>query len=325
MRAVTVHQLGDLDSIAVEDRPTPTAGPHDVVISIKAAPVNYVDIVTMRGEYQFVPVLPYVPGKGPAGVVSAVGSSVADMTIGDRVLAMAEYGGYAEAVAVERQSVFRLPDSISFEQAAAMSVAYDTAWIALRDRARIAPGDSVLVLGATGAVGQAALQLARVMGASLLLAGVSGSNRVVANADGVVDTSGTNPRDSIREQVRACTGGVGVDIVVDMLGGDAFDGAVRSLAWRGRLVVVGFASGRIPAVKVNYLLLKNIEISGMQVSDYRRRTPVLMRECFQEIFHCVENQQITLSPAQVMPLSDWRRAIDQVASRAADRRLLLRP
>lgn len=325
MRAVTVRAFADLDRVSVEDRPEPVPGPGEVVVDVKAVPVNYVDLVTIRGEYQFLPALPYIPGKGPAGTVRCAGPGTEGLAPGDRVLAMAEYGGYAEQVAVDRRSVYRLPPSLSFEDAAAMSLAYDTAWMALRDRARILPGDSVLVLGASGAVGHACVQLARGMGAGLVLAGASRPERVRSRADGIVDLSLQPLRDTIREQVHARTGGAGVDIVIDTVGGDAFDGAVRALAWKGRLVVVGFASGRIPSLKINYTLLKNIEISGLQISDYRKRSPELVAECFEEVFRLARERKIVPPPATVLPLEEWRSALEQVASRSAPNRLVLRP
>lgn len=326
MRAVTVRAFADLDQVSIEDRPDPQPGPHELVVEVKAVAVNYVDLVTLRGEYQFVPSLPYVPGKGPAGIVRSLGTDVEGLAPGDRVLAMAEYGGYAELVAVDQRSVYRLPPVISFEDAAAMALAYDTAWMALRDRARFSPGESVLVLGASGAVGQACVQLARAMGAGAVLAAASRPERVVhLGADGIIDLSSQSLRDAIREQVRSYTGGAGVDIVIDPVGGDAFDGAVRSLAWKGRLVVVGFASGRIPTLKVNYALLKNIEISGLQISDYRKRTPELVAECFREVFHMTGAGQVTPPARTVFPLDEWRTAVEQLSTRSGRDRLLLRP
>jgi NADPH2:quinone reductase len=261
--------------------------------------------------------------------VRALGAGVTGIDIGDRVLAMAEYGGYAELVAVDHSQVYRLPDSMSFVDAAAMSLAMDTAWMALRERARIRPGETVLVLGATGAVGGAAVQLARAMGARLVLAGVSSPDKFAAiadnGADGIVNLSVADPLQSIRRQVFAATDGAGVDIVIDPLGGDLFDGAIRALAWRGRMVIVGFAAGRIPTVKVNYLMLKNIEISGLQISDYRRRAPQLMAECYRELFELYTAGRIRAPLTTTSPLSEWRAALQMVGERKAIGRLVLLP
>ncbi|MCW2579309.1 MAG: hypothetical protein JWR82_910 [Blastococcus sp.] len=325
MRAVTVHEFGNLDAATLEERPDPVPGDEDVLVEVRAVPVNYVDLVTFRGEYQFTPSLPYVPGKGPAGVVRAVGAAVTDFAPGDRVLAMAEYGGYATLVAVDHRQVHRLPDELSFTDAAAMSLAYDTAWMALRERARLEPGNSVLVLGASGAVGQAAVQLARAMGAGAVLAGVSRPGRPTGPADAVIDLSRPDLRNSVRRQVLDVTADRGVDVVIDTLGGDSFDGAVRSLAWRGRLVIVGFAAGRIPTLKMNYPMLKNIEISGLQISDYRKRVPDLVKQCYEEVFGFYTAGRIEPPPSTALPLTDWRTAVEKLGDGTAGQRLVLLP
>jgi NADPH:quinone reductase len=329
MRAVLVREFGSFDRIALEEIPVPVPGPGEVLIEIQAAPANYVDLLTARGEYQFRPELPYIPGKGPAGIVKAVHETVSDLRPGDRVLAMAEYGGYAEMVAVDHRQVYPLPRALSFVDAAAMSLAFDTAWMALRDRARLHPGDTVLVLGATGAVGGAAIQLAKAMGASRVLAGVSSPAGFAGlreiGADACIDLSQADIRNSLREQVYLTTNGAGVDVVIDPLGGDAFDGAVRALAWRGRLVVVGFAAGRIPALKMNYPLLKNIEISGLQISDYRKRTPELLAECFREVFQFADEGRVRPPRSTSVPLADWRLAMESVEARTVHSRMVLVP
>src|SRR5262249_24105673 len=204
--------------------------------------------------------LPFIPGKGPTGVVTALGRGVTDLRVGDRVLAMAEEGGYAEQITVRADQCYRLPAAMSFTEAASLSLVYDTAWFALRERARLESGETVLVLGASGGVGQAAVQLARAMGARGL-AGISrperGGAAGAAGADAVIDLSAADLRDSLREQVHQATEGRGADVVLDPLGGSVFEAALRALAWRGRLVVIGFAAGVIPSIKTNYVLLKN--------------------------------------------------------------------
>src|SRR6185312_8500486 len=242
-----------------------------------------------------------------------------ELRIGDRVLAMAEQGGYAEKVAVAAEQCYHLPQGLSFQQAAGMGVAFDTAWCALRDRARLQPGETVLVLGASGAVGFAAIQLAKAMGAKVL-AGIARLDKSTevrrAGADAVVDLSAPNLRESLRAQVYQYTNGNGADVVLDPLGGDVFDAALRAVAWRGRMVVIGFAAGRIPSVKVNYLLLKNIEISGLQISDYRKRRPDMMAACYKELFDWFSAGKLV--PFEVAPYPLHRAADALVAVR--DRR-----
>ena len=328
MRAVVIETFGDYESGVVRDVPRPVPGPDQILVEVRAAPVNYVDIVVAAGKYQFAPPLPYTPGKGPAGIVAGFGDNVDGFALGDRVLAMAETGGYAQFACAPKSDCFHIPDTLSFAQAGAMSLAYDTAWFALRDRARIVAGDTVLVLGATGAVGRATMQLARAMG-GVAIAGTSSPERFdsarAAGARHVVDLSTPNLRDSLRDQVAAVTDGRGVDIVIDMLGGDFFDAAIRAVAWRGRVVIVGFAAGRIPTLKVNYLMLKNIEVSGLQVSDYRKRRPDMMAHCFRELFEFHSAGKIDLGPVVETPLEDFASAMRAIEQRSASTRIVLTP
>ena len=326
MRAALVREFGPVDQLKVETIADPEATAGHVVIDIHATAVNFVDLLVITGKYQFLPPRPFAPGKLPCGVVSAVGPDVTTLKVGDRVLTLHEQGGYAEKVRVPAHDCYVLPDRLSFVDAAAMSLAYDTAWFALCERGRAKAGESVLVLGATGGVGLAAVQLARAYGLHVLAAvSAPGKSQQVldAGAHGVVDLSQGDLIDSLRDQVRAQTDGKGVDIVIDTLGGDVFDAAIRAIAWRGRLVVVGFATGRIPTLKVNYVMLKNIEVSGLQVSDYRKRTPDEMAHCIREIFRLVEAGALRPSAVTRYPLEDVASALTALQSRQASGRLVL--
>ena len=329
MRAVVVRQFSALDGASVVEVPDPVPGPGQVLVEVHAVPVNYVDLVTFLGEYQFKPALPYTPGKGPAGIVRAVGEGVTAHATGDRVLAMGEQGGHAELVVVEARDVYRLRAATTFVDAAAISLAFDTAWVALHERARLCEGEKVLVLGATSAVGGAAIQLAKAMGAVCVIGAVSRAERVEAateaGADVVIDLSAPDPRERVRLEVLEATGGAGVDVIVDVLGGDAFDAAIRALAWRGRLVVVGFASGRIATLRTNYLLLKNIEVSGLQISDYRKRAPEVMSACFADLFGLLERAQIRPPQSTTLPLEGWSDALAAIQSRSTTDRFILLP
>jgi NADPH2:quinone reductase len=328
MRAIVVADFGPPERLRLGEAAEPVPGPGEALVTVHAAPVNYVDLLVVGGAYQFLPPLPFTPGKGPAGVVTALGPEVASLRVGDRVLAMAEQGGWAEAVAVRADQCYRLPAAMSFTEAASLSLVYDTAWFALRERARLEPGETVLVLGASGGVGRAAVQLARVMGARVL-AGILRPERATAvraaGADAIVDLAAAELRDSLRAQVRAATGGHGADVVVDPLGGAVFEAAVRALAWRGRLVVIGFAAGAIPTIRTNYLLLKNIEISGLQISDYRKRRPDQVAACFAEIFRLYEEGKIAPAAATVFPLDRAGEALALLRDRRIAGRAVLRP
>jgi len=326
MRAVIVREFGPVESHVVGELPDPRPKPDEVLVTIEATAVNFVDLLVVTGKYQFLPERPFSPGKLPAGVVSAVGVDVTDLKVGDRVLTLAEHGGYAQMVCVPASQCFKLPAATSFVDAAAMALVYDTSWFALRERGRLHAGESVLVLGATGGIGLASIQLAKAFGARVL-AGVSTADKSDlvrdAGADAIIDLSQADLRNSLREQVYSKNGGNGVDIVVDPIGGDAFDAALRAVAWRGRVIVVGFASGRIPTIKANYLLLKNIEVSGLQISDYRKRTPDLMAQCMKEIFALFESGKLRPSPAVTYPLERFANAMQDVQDRKIRGRAVL--
>jgi NADPH:quinone reductase len=326
MRAALVRAFGSIDSVTPEQVPAPVPGRDEALIDVAIAPVNYVDLVMIAGRYQFLPPLPFIPGKGPTGVVSAVGPGVTGVQVGDRVLAMAEQGGFAERVAVAADQCHLLPPAMPFVHAASMSLAYDTAWFALRERARYVQGETVLVLGASGAVGFASVQIAKALGARVL-AGISRPENVdrvrEAGADAVVDLSVPNLYDSLREQVRAANGGRLADIVLDPLGDAVFDAAIRAVDWCGRLVVIGFAAGRIPQIKVNYLLVKNIEVSGLQISDYRKRQPAKVAHCFAELFAMYEAGSLRPPEPVIYPLERVAAALTAVRDRTAHGRVVL--
>lgn len=326
MRAIVVDEWAAPEALRLRAAATPVPGPGEVLVETYAAPVNYVDMLVIGGTYQFLPPRPFIPGKGPAGIIAALGSEVTSLRVGDRVLAMAETGGYAEAVAVAAGQCHRLPDSMSFTEAASSAVVYDTSWVALRSRARLAPGETVLVLGASGGVGHASVQLAKAMGARVL-GGVSRPEREAtaraAGADAIVDLSAPNLRDSLREQVYAETAGRGADVIIDPLGGEVFAAAIRALAWCGRLVVIGFAAGSIPTLRINYLLLKNIEVSGLQITDYRYRRPTELKTCYAELFDFYARGAIKPAHATLFPLERAGEALAAVRDRRIDGRAVL--
>lgn len=328
MKAVMIREFGPIGSAKVEETAAPVPAPHEVLLEIAFVPANFVDTLVLEGKYQFLPARPFIPGKGPVGTVRAVGSQVTRFRPGDRILAMAEQGGYAQMVCVDAEQCYLLPDGLDFEGAASISLAYDTAWFALVERARLAPGETVLVLGALGAVGRAAVQLAKAKGATVIAA-ISGLARKQAalaiGADHVVDLAAEDLREDLRRQIHAVTDGKGVDVVIDPLGDDAFDAALRTLAWRGRLVVIGFAAGRIPTLKANYLLVKNIEVSGLQVSDYRKRMPDMVRTCFEDIFALYVAGKIAPSPVTKFALADYGAALQALLERKVEGRALLVP
>jgi NADPH:quinone reductase len=326
MRAVVVRQFGGIENAGVGEMPKPVPQPGEVLLEVHAVSVNFVDLVMMSGSYQFKPALPFVPGKLPVGVVAATGDGVTKFKVGDRALMMAEAGGFAEFAALSENQCVKLPASLPFTEAAAMALIYDTAHFALKERGRIQPGDNVLILGATGGVGLAAIQLAKAWGGKALAAISSKDKADIvrdAGADAIVGLSAPDLHESLRQQVFALTDKKGADIVVDMLGGDIFDAAVRALAWNGRLVVIGFASGRIPSLKMNYVLVKNIEISGMQISDYRKRRPADMQACFAEIYALHAAGKLKPLPIKAYPIEQAAQALSDIKDRRVRGRIVL--
>ncbi len=327
MRAVVLNEFGPIGKAALADMPKPEPKAGEVQLEVHAVAVNFVDLVMMAGKYQFMPDLPFVPGKLPVGIISAVGTGVTKFRPGDRALLMAEKGGFAEFVVMPENQCIPLPAALPFEDAASMALIYDTAYFALRDRARVEPGESVLILGATGGVGLAGIQLAKAMGCRVLAAVSSPAKEDIvraAGADDIVDLSAPDLRESLRRQVFALTGNKGVDVVLDMLGGDPFDAAIRALAWRGRLVVIGFASGRIPSIKANYFLVKNIEVTGLQISDYRRRRPDDMAACFRQVYDWHAQGRIKAPPTRIYLFEQFADAMRAIDDRSVRGRVVLK-
>jgi NADPH:quinone reductase len=328
MRAVLVREFGGIEAAGIAEVPEPIAGPDEVLIAIQAAPVNYADLLVIAGRYQTRPSLPFIPGKSAAGRVTAVGEAVTRFGVGDRVFAWVEEGGYAETVAAPEGLCYPLPAAMRFVDAAALGLDYAAAWFALRDRARFRSGETVLVLGASGAVGFAAVQLAKTLGARVL-AGIATPDKTdlaqLAGADVVIELWRPDLRDSLRVQVRDATGGHGADIILDPVGADVFDAALRALAWRGRMVVIGFAAGQIPSIKANYLLVKNIEVSGLQVSDYKTKAPADVARCFAELFALHEAGKIAPFVMATCPLEQFADGLRQVRNRTVRRKIVLAP
>lgn len=326
MRAVLVREFGDIENASLGEMPKPVPKAGEVLIETRAVSVNFVDLVMISGSYQFKPPLPFVPGKLPVGVVERVGDGVKRFKPGDHALLMAEQGGFAEFAVMPENQCIKLPASLPFAEAASMALVYDTAYFALRDRGRITPGETVLVLGATGGVGLAAIQLAKAFGGRVFAAVASkGKEEIVrdAGADAVIDLSGPDLHENLRRQVFALTDNKGADIVLDMLGGDIFDAAVRALAWCGRLIVIGFASGRIPSLRMNYVLVKNIEISGMQISDYRKRRPEAIQAAFSEIYALRDAGKLKPLPTTSYPLAQFADALRDIKERKVRGRIVL--
>jgi NADPH2:quinone reductase len=326
MKAVLVRAFAPFEEARVEEVPDPEPGPGDVIVDVVAAEANYPDILVIEGRYQVKPPLPFSPGKAAAGRVAALGPGVTGLRLGDRVSLQVEYGAYAEKVRVRAEHCYAMPDSMSFDVAAALGLVYQTAHFALLDRAGFRPGDVVLVLGAAGGVGMASVQLAKALGARLVIGAAGPAKAAVAEAVGaeaVIDASGADLRDRMREEVARLTDGHGADIVIDPVGGALTTAALRALAWRGRLVVVGFASGEIPDIRANYLLVKNIGVMGLQWSDYRDRAPAQVAAAQREIFDLHLVGKLDPHIGRKLPLEAFREALALLRDRKAEGKIVL--
>jgi NADPH2:quinone reductase len=282
MRAALVKEFGPPSGLVVEEVPDLVPGPDEVVIEVAATSVNFPDILVVEGAYQNLPERPFSPGKEAAGRVLAIGAGVQRLAVGQRVFALVEYGGYAEQLRVPEELVVELPDAMSFREAAAFGLVYSTAYFGLLRRGQLRPGETVLVTGAGGGVGSAAVQLAKAYGARVIALARDDARGALARRQGA-DVVLTSTPATLRDDLLAATDGIGVDVVLEMLGGDFLTQIIRATAWEGRIVIVGFASGGQNPIKPGHLLVKSISMVGLQSSDYRDRMPGLMRSTMTEM------------------------------------------
>ena len=318
MLAVVVNEINKLSSIEVREIEPPQPESNQVLIESVAAALNFPDLLQIRGKYQIVPATPFVPGKEAAGVVIAVGTDVEHIQLGNRVLVEVDYGAFAEQVAADAQRTFVLPDEIEMPTAVAMGLVYQTAYIALTERAALRAGETVLVTGASGGIGLASVQLAKAFGATVLAA-TSDPTKFdavrYAGADHVIDLSMAPLNDKLRDQVYAVTGGKGVNVVLDVVGGQAFDASLRSLAFGGRIVVLGFTSAEIPNIKSNYLLLKNIAAVGMTINGYFAKQPEIVNAAQVEIINLWRQGKIRPNIHAELSLHEFANAFEMLENR----------
>lgn len=326
MRAVIVERFGPLEDAAVKEVDAPEPGPKQVLIEARNAGVNFPDVLMITGAYQVKPELPFSPGMEVSGVVKAVGEEVEDLTPGQRVAAHVSYGAYAEQVLAPAASCYGIPDEMSFEHAAALGLVYQTAHFALTERAHLSAGERVLITGAAGGVGTAAIQLVKAYGATVF-AGIRRAEQEKSvretGADHVINLDVDNLYDALKSQVHEITNGHGVDVAIDTVGGEVFDASLRALAWGGRMVIVGFASGNIPSVKAHYVLLKNISVIGLHWGDYLRREPQWVRRVQNDLYSLYAQKKIEPHIMKVHPLDDFRAALESIKAGRVQGKLLL--
>lgn len=282
MKALVCRAYGPIDSLALEEVPDPKPVAGQVLVGVRACGINFPDLLVVQGKYQFKPTPPFSPGGEVAGVVEAVGTGVTDVRVGDRVIAIGSSGGMAEKFVADVSQVVPMPDGVDFATASCLPTAYGTTLHALRDRAQMRAGETLLVLGAAGGVGLSAVQIGKRMGARVIAAASSAEKLEICKqngADEVIDYG----REDLKDRVKALTGGAGADVVYDPVGGAYTEPALRATAWEGRFLVIGFAAGDIPRVPTNLTLLKGCSIVGVFWGMAMMRQPVRGRGQLREL------------------------------------------
>lgn len=320
MRAMQVADFGA--PLELVDAPVPQPGSGEVRISVHAAGVNFADMLLIQGLYQARPELPFAPGFEVAGVVSALGEGVATFEVGDRVMAFVPFGGYAEEVVAPVPTVFPIPDTVPFERAAVLPVAYGTAYHALHDRGALQPGETLVVLGASGGVGLTAVEVGKYLGATVIgCVGADWKGEVVADrgADHIVNYT----TEDVRSRVRELTEGRGADVVYDPVGGDATDAAVRYLAWRGRLLLIGFTAGRIPDLPANRFLLSESSAVGVFWGRFAEMEPEQNQRNFAWLLDRMADETFAPLIHRRFPLDGAGAALALLAERQAVGKLVI--
>ena len=310
MKAVLCKSFGPAENLVVEEVASPTPKPNEILLDVHAASVNFPDTLIIEGKYQFKPPLPFSPGGEAAGVVAAIGDKVSHLRVGDRVMGLTGWGSFAEQVAVPAYNVLPIPAQMDFATAAAFGMTYGTSMHALKQRGNLQPGETLLVLGAAGGVGLAAVEIGKAMGARVIAAASSAEKLDVAKqagADELINYSA----ESLRDRLKELTGGQGVDVIYDPVGGKLFEEAFRSIAWNGRMLVVGFAAGGdIPALPANLPLLKGAALVGVFWGGFAQRQPQDNAANFQQLF-------AWHAEGRLRPLISQRFALEQTAEAIA--------
>ncbi len=325
MRAVRVHELTGPAALRVDtDVPEPTVSAGQVLIEVKAAGVNFPDILQTRGMYQFKPTPPFSPGGEASGIVSAIGSGVSSVKVGDRVAVTLLYGAFAERVVAPELAVVKLPDAVGFEVGAATLLTYATTLHALSDRAALQKGETLLVLGAAGGVGIAAVELGALMGARVIAAASTDDKLAFCREHGASEVINYATED-LKDRVKALTSSNGVDVVYDPVGGSLAETALRGTAWQGRYLVVGFASGDIPKIPLNLVLLKGCQVVGVFWGSFAMREPAKNRAHADQIFRWVAEGKLRPAIDAVLPFERAAEALGRLDARNVKGKLVLTP
>ena len=322
MKAVVCKQFGPPESLVIEELPSPAAGAGEVVVSVKAASLNFPDVLIIQNKYQFKPPLPFSPGSEMSGVVKEVGEGVGGYKPGDRVIAFTTYGAFAEEVKVEAARLVPIPEGMDFNSAAAFLLTYGTSDHALRDRGALKAAETLLVLGAAGGVGLAAIEIGKAIGAHVIACASSADKLEVCREHGA-DAGINYASEDLRERIKELTAGKGVDVVYDAVGGPYTEPALRSVTWRGRLLVVGFAAGDIPKIPLNLPLLKGSSIVGVFWGDFTRREPKAFADSISQLGKWFREGKLKPHVSQTFPLEQAVEALKLMAARKVKGKVVL--
>ena len=322
MRAILCHRWAGPEELSLEEIDRPEPGPGEVLLEVKAAGVNFADCLMIEGKYQERPAFPFSPGLEAAGLVTAVGAGVERVAPGDRVLGLTNSGAFAEAAIARESDVFKIPDGMDWVTAAGFPITYGTAQGALRWLADLQPGEVLLVHGAAGGVGIAAVEIGKTLGAQVIATAGGRDKLAVAEehgADHLIDYR----EEDIRERVKALTDGRGADVIFDPVGGPVFEASLKSIAWSGRLLVIGFAGGQVPQIPANILLVKNISAMGIYWGSYRKKDPERLVPAFAELFAWWQEGKIKPHVSHCLPLLEAEAALNLLKTRKSTGKVVL--
>ncbi len=323
MKAVVCKAWGLPETLVVEERPEPQPKAGEVLVDVAAAGVNFPDVLIIQNKYQFKPELPFTPGNELAGTVRAVGEGVTAFKAGDRVFGYVPHGAFSQQIVAAESALIRMSDTMDFDTAAALTLTYGTSHHAVVDRAQLQAGETMLVLGAAGGVGLAAIEIGKALGAKVIAAASTDEKLAVCREHGADETINYSTED-LREGIKRCTGGKGPDVIYDPVGGAYTEAAFRSIAWRGRHLVIGFANGEIPKLPLNLALLKGASVVGVFWGDFVRREPHAHAAAMRELMQWQADGKIRPHVSATYALAAVPQALNDMASRKVSGKIVIR-
>ena len=322
MKAIVCNDFGPIQNIEYKDVNEPIIQDESVIINVKSVGVNFPDGLLVQGKYQLKPETPFIPGMEVAGEIVKIGPSVLNLKIGDRVAALSQLSGYAEQAVVQEKSVFKIPSKMSFDDSCALLCAYGTSHYALKQRANLKKNELLVVLGASGSTGIAAIQIGKIMGAKVIAVSSNSEKQKIAKDNGADISIGY---DNLKEELKSISNGKGIDVIFDPVGGDIFDTVARTMARSGRLLVIGFASGTIPKLAVNLALVKEFSVVGVFWGAFTRSEPIEYKQNMIELFNWYKEGLLKPLIQDSYPLSEAAIVLEKILARGAKGKIILKP